>query len=151
MGKKKIIAINVSDEKGTLKKTVNVADIDMSGIVGDAHAGTKNRQISLLSHESIKNFTKRTKTGINNGDFAENIIIAGIDFKKISLGDLFRINSTELKVTQIGKECHGHGCRIYQEVGDCIMPKEGVFTVVINPGRIKVGDDFDYIINSNKN
>ena len=141
----KIIALNTSSEKGTLKKTVDNVNIDMNGIVGDAHAGTKNRQISLLSYESINNFTKRTKTGINNGDFAENIIVSGIDFSTISLGDIFKINRVELKVTQIGKECHGHECRIYQEVGDCIMPKEGLFTTVLNPGKIKVNDQVEYL------
>lgn len=141
----KIIALNTSSEKGTLKKTVDSVRIDMNGIVGDAHAGTKNRQISLLSYESITNFTKRTKTGINNGDFAENIIVSGFDFDKVSLGDIFKINTVELKVTQIGKECHGHKCRIYQEVGDCIMPKEGLFTIVLTSGEIKVNDKVEYL------
>ncbi len=145
MDNQEIVAINISVLKGTQKKPVPRVEIDMNGIVGDAHAGTDKRQISLLPIESIEAFSKRTKDGISHGDFAENLIVSGIDFKTIRPGDRFRINSVELEVTQIGKSCHGHGCRIYVEVGDCIMPKEGVFTVVRKSGEIKVGDSVQLI------
>jgi MOSC domain-containing protein YiiM len=88
----KIMALNISEQKGIMKHTVDEVKIDMLGIVGDTHAGTNKRQISLLSYESIQEFTKRTKTGIKSGDFAENIIVSGIDFKKVVLGDIFKIN-----------------------------------------------------------
>jgi len=141
----KIMGLNISEKKGVMKHTVDKVSVDMRGIVGDAHAGTNKRQISLLSYESIQEFTKRTKTGIKNGDFAENIIVSGIDFKSVKLGDIFKINEVELEITQIGKKCH-HDCRIYQEVGDCIMPTEGLFTTVLKQGNISVGDSVSLIV-----
>jgi len=145
----KIMGLNISEQKGIMKHTVDSVKIDMLGIVGDAHAGTNKRQISLLSYESIQEFTKRTKTGIKNGDFAENIIVSEIDFKKVALGDIFKINDVKLEITQIGKKCH-HDCRIYQEVGDCIMPTEGLFTTVRSVGEIKINDTVEYISKSFK-
>ena len=109
------------------------------GIVGDAHAGKWHRQISLLAYESIEKMIAMG-ADVSPGNFAENITTEGIDLLSLHVGGRLRLgDEVELEVTQFGKKCHG-GCEIFQKVGDCIMPREGIFAKVIKPGRIKVGD-----------
>ena len=138
--KGKIKAISVSEKKGTQK--VNVPDAELKvdcGIVGDAHAGKWHRQVSLLAYESIEKMIAMG-ADVSPGNFAENITTEGIDLLALSMGGRLRLGGeVELEVTQFGKECHSH-CEIYQQVGDCIMPREGIFAKVIKPGRINVGD-----------
>lgn len=138
--KGKIKAISVSEKKGVQK--VNVPDAELKaefGLVGDAHAGPWHRQVSLLGIESIeKMIAKGAK--VSPGNFAENITTEGIDLLKLSLGSRLRLGaSVELEVTQFGKECHSR-CEIFQQVGDCVMPREGIFAKVTKAGRIRVGD-----------
>lgn len=136
----KLIAINISRERGTEKTQVpEVRLIRNYGLEGDAHAGRWHRQVSLLSYEKIEEFRKKGAE-IENGAFGENLIISGFDFKNLPLGTRFKIGDAVLEMTQIGKECHSH-CKIYERMGDCIMPREGVFAVVINGGMIKTGDE----------
>jgi len=52
--------------------------------------------------------------------------------------------SVVLEVTQIGKECH-QGCAIREQVGDCVMPREGVFARVVEGGVAKAGDRISLI------
>ncbi|MBQ9272950.1 MAG: MOSC domain-containing protein, partial [Mogibacterium sp.] len=113
------------------------------GIEGDAHAGKWHRQVSLLSVEKIEEFKARGAS-VENGAFGENIIIEGFDLKGLPVGTRFRIGDALLELTQIGKECHTH-CTIYHQVGDCIMPREGVFTVVLEGGIVKAGDTVELI------
>ena len=138
--KGRIEAISVSKEKGTQKTNVPEAELRVDlGVVGDAHAGKWHRQVSLLAFESIE---KMVAMGANvePGNFAENITTEGIDLLKLSLGSRLRLGQdAELEVTQFGKECHSR-CEIFEQVGDCIMPREGIFAKVINPGQINVGD-----------
>jgi len=138
--KGRIEAISVSTEKGTQKTNVPEAELRVDlGVVGDAHAGKWHRQVSLLAVESI---AKMVKMGANvsPGNFAENITTEGIDLLKLSLGGRLRLGrDVELEVTQFGKKCHSR-CEIFEQVGDCIMPREGIFAKVISPGRINVGD-----------
>ncbi len=138
--KGRIEAISVSREKGTQKTNVPEAELRVDlGIVGDAHAGKWHRQVSLLAVESI---AKMVKMGANvePGNFAENITTEGIDLLKLSLGSRLKLGqNAELEVTQFGKKCHSR-CEIFEQVGDCIMPREGIFAKVINPGQIQVGD-----------
>ena len=118
--------------------------IDDFGLKGDAHAGKWHRQVSLISKEKIDNF-KAKGVDIDDGAFGENIIVDGIDCAKLPVGTRLKINDDIiLEVTQIGKECHSH-CNIYKVVGDCIMPREGIFTVVIKGGKIKVGDRIEVV------
>jgi MOSC domain-containing protein YiiM len=136
----RIRAISVSRQKGTQK--VNVPDAELKadfGLVGDAHAGPWHRQVSLLAVESIeKMIAKGAK--VSPGNFAENITTEGIDLLKLSLGSRLRLGeAVELEVTQFGKKCHSE-CEIFQQVGDCIMPREGIFAKVKKAGRIRVGD-----------
>ncbi len=119
--------------------------VNKYGIKGDGHSGNWNRQISLLSYESIKNIKNK---GINAkpGDFAENITTLGINLKKLRIGDILTLGSEDkvkLEVTQIGKKCPSP-CSIYYLMGSCIMPDEGVFCRVIKPGKIKVGDEINH-------
>ena len=109
------------------------------GIEGDAHGGNWHRQVSLLSLEKIEEFREKG-ADVDFGAFGENLIVEGFDFSSLPVGSRFRIGDAELEMTQIGKECHSH-CAIYQTMGDCIMPREGVFAEVRKPGRIRVGDE----------
>ncbi|MFA5779481.1 MAG: MOSC domain-containing protein [Elusimicrobiota bacterium] len=138
----KIISINISVKKGTVKKPVKTACVKENfGIVGDAHSGS-GRQVSFIGWAAVENWLKKKseKIKINYGDFAENITTDGIDWNKAKVGDNIIIGETvKLKITQIGKECH-FGCTIRKAVGDCIMPKQGIFAKVLIGGGIKIGD-----------
>ncbi len=133
------MAVCISEEKGTQKYNVNTINmIEDYGIEGDAHAGKWHRQVSLLSYEEIENFKERGAE-IDDGAFGENIIVQGIVLNELPIGTQLTCNDVILEVTQIGKECHDH-CQIYQKMGECIMPKIGVFARVIQGGTISNGD-----------
>ncbi len=140
----KIISLNTSQKKGTIKTPVDQITIDKSGIVGDAHAGNWHRQVSVLASEEIKTFSKEMKTDIAYGAFAENLTTQGVDISTAALLDTFTSGQVELEVTQIGKKCHGDKCAIFQQIGKCVMPHKGIFCKVINPGTIKTGDEITY-------
>jgi cyclic pyranopterin phosphate synthase len=141
----RIKAISVSENKGTQKVNVPEAELRVDcGIVGDAHAGKWHRQVSLLAIESIEKMIAMG-ADVSPGNFAENITTEGIDLLALSLGGKLRLGeSVELEITQFGKKCHSH-CEIFQQVGDCIMPREGIFAKVIEPGRISVGDSIEVV------
>ena len=140
----KVIAVCTSDRKGIQKKDVSTAHFSAEwGIDGDAHAGKWHRQISLLSADKIEAFNKRGANVIP-GAFGENLVVEGFDFRALPVGTLLRCNDVLLEMTQIGKECHSH-CEIYKKMGDCIMPREGVFARVLEPGTISVGDEMTIV------
>lgn len=135
----KVIAVCISEEKGTQKHAVEGVNLVPDyGIENDAHAGKWHRQVSLLNFEKIEDFRAKG-VDVDFGAFGENIVIDEIDFRTLPIGTRFEIGDALLELTQIGKECHSH-CAIYHAVGDCIMPREGVFTEVIKGGNVKVGD-----------
>lgn len=135
----KVMAVCTSPAKGTQKTNVGEAlFIEDFGLEGDAHAGKWHRQVSLLSHDKIEEFRKRGAE-VADGAFGENLVVEGVDFRNLPVGTRFRCNDVILEMTQIGKECH-HGCEIFQKMGECIMPREGVFAKVIKGGRIRTGD-----------
>lgn len=134
-----IVSVNISTEKGICKKPVSQVNLNIHGIVGDAHAGPWHRQISVLSEECIAVFGQKAGRTFAFGDFAENLSTRGLDLTTVALRDRLKIGTVELEVTQIGKACHGGGCAIYREVGACVMPKEGIFCRVITPGVILPG------------
>jgi molybdopterin adenylyltransferase len=140
----KVVSINISEKKGTVKKPVEKAVVDEKGIVNDAHAGSWHRQITLLAQERIDEFSQEIGRQVQYGEFAENITTHGIDLSKGTILDRFKIGRVELEVTQKGKKCHGDACAIYREVGKCVMPKEGIFCRVLNGGEIVVGDALEY-------
>jgi MOSC domain-containing protein YiiM len=136
----RIVAISISDRKGERKHNVQEASlIKDCGLENDAHAEGGLRQVSLLMDESIERMQSQG-VDVSHGDFAENIVTKGLDLSTLKLDDIIRVGSKgKMKVTMIGKECITP-CRIYYQVGYCIMPKEGVFCIVLEADRIKVGD-----------
>jgi cyclic pyranopterin phosphate synthase len=147
--KGRIKAISVSKEKGTQKTNVPMAELKADfGIVGDAHSGNWHRQVSLLGLESIdKMVSKGAK--VAPGNFAENITTEGIDLCALKIGSRLKLGTdVELEITQFGKKCHGR-CAIFEQVGDCIMPREGIFAKVVKAGAINVGDHIEVIDGEN--
>lgn len=136
-----VAALSVSERKGTSKKNVNsVKLIPDYGIEGDAHAGKWHRQVSFLALESIQKMRDKGLPKLRPGAFAENITTEFLDLPALAIGTKIQIGSdTELEVTQIGKECHSK-CAIYNAIGDCVMPSEGIFAVVVKGGFIQKGD-----------
>ena len=142
----KIYSINCSAAKGVPKEqTVKAVLVKDHGIQYDAHAGTPVRQVSLLDMESVRGQiadakAKKATVQIRPGIYAENITTEGIDLAALKIGDRLRVGRTAvLRISKIGKECHQH-CAIYHQVGDCIMPRKGIFAEVLEGGEIAVGD-----------
>ncbi len=140
----KIMAVNISEKKGTQKVNVHSAKvIEDFGIEKDAHAGKWHRQVSLLSYQKIEDF-KAKGAPVEDGAFGENLIVEGIDCRSLPVGTKLACNDVILEVTQIGKPCHS-GCEIFKIMGDCIMPREGIFTRVLHGGVISEGDTIEVI------
>lgn len=136
----KVMAVCISEKKGTSKENIKRGlFIENYGLEKDAHAGNWHRQISLLSFDQVEEFKKRG-ADVKEGAFGENLLVAGMDFKSFPIGTIFSCNDVRLELTQIGKKCHSE-CAIYYQVGDCIMPREGVFAKVLHGGYIEVGDE----------
>ena len=136
----KILAICISKQRGVQKKPINEAKLIADwGIEHDAHGGDWHRQVSLLSADKIEDFRKNG-VRVGYGAFGENLVVSGLDFAKLSVGTLLRAGEVLLEMTQIGKECHAH-CAVYHQVGDCIMPREGVFAKVLTGGVLHPGDE----------
>ena len=131
--------ICISEKRGTAKHEIEEAILAKDwGIQGDANAGHWHRQVSLLSYEKIEEFRKKG-ADIELGAFGENLIVSGYDFRNLAVGTRFQCGEAVLEMTQIGKECHSH-CEIYKRMGECIMPREGVFAIVLHGGMIRKGD-----------
>lgn len=141
----KVVSINISTKKGVVKDPVEQANFKVNhGIESDAHAGEWHRQVSLLAIESVDKIRGRG-VDLTNGIFAENITTSGIDLCSLPVGTKLQIGESIQEVTQIGKECHNGGCAIKSAVGDCVMPREGIFTKVIKDGMVKTGDEIKII------
>ncbi len=139
-----IKAVCTSDVKGIQKTEQAAIELRPNwGIEGDAHAAPWHRQVSLLSYEQIEAFKNRGAE-VGHGAFGENIIVEGFDLKSLPIGTRFACNDVVLELTQIGKQCHAH-CAIYHQMGDCIMPREGVFCKVIEGGTIAPGDTIELV------
>ncbi len=141
----KVMAINISEKKGVPKEPIKEGNfIENYGLEGDAHAGKWHRQVSLLGQESIDKMKALGIKGLCVGKFAENITTEGMELYTLPIGTKLKIGDTIQEVTQIGKECHAK-CAIFQQIGDCIMPKEGIFTRVLKGGKIKDEDEIKVI------
>jgi len=137
--KGQVLAVCTSEKTGTRKANVGEALVRVNwGIEGDAHAGEWHRQISLLAIESIDKMRAKG-LDVGPGDFAENITTEGLDLVSLPVGTRMRLGSSLVEVTQIGKVCHTR-CAIYQQAGDCVMPREGIFVRVLEGGAVRVGD-----------
>jgi MOSC domain-containing protein YiiM len=141
----KVISVNVSDNKGEKKHPIGTCRLlEGHGLDADAHAGPWHRQVSLLAAESIEKI-RRMGLNVKPGDFAENLTTEGIDLPHLPIGTRLRVGGKVLmRVTQIGKECHAR-CAIFQQVGNCVMPTEGIFTEVITGGDVATGDAIEVL------
>jgi molybdenum cofactor synthesis domain-containing protein len=137
-------SVNISEKKGTIKKAVDAIELTSQGVTDDAHSGPWNRQVSMLGLESIRKFELQAGRTILHGEFAENITTEGIELWNTKPLDRFISGDLELEVTQIGKECHGSSCNIFKEVGNCVMPTEGIFARVLHNGTLRSGDILEY-------
>ena len=139
----RIRAICISEIRGIAKHEIDEATLKEDwGIIGDAHAGNWIRQVSFLGLEEIEAFRKKG-ADVAFGAFGENLVVDGIRFRDLPVGTLISVGDAKLTLTQIGKECHSH-CAIYEQVGDCIMPREGVFAKVTKGGVIRKGDQVSF-------
>jgi len=139
----KIVAVCTSENKGERKKNVGQAKLLPGlGLDGDAHAGFQHRQVSLLAMESIMKMQSKG-FDVKPGDFAENLTTEGLDLVSLPIGTRLKIGAAVLEVSQIGKECHGAGCAIMQLAGDCVMPREGIFAIVVTGGPVQNGDSIE--------
>lgn len=137
----KVLAVNISEKKGVIKNPIEKGYFEVDqGLVGDAHAGNWHRQVSLLGIESFAKVKAMGFKDLEVGNFAENITTEGITLYELPIGTRLQVGETIMEVTQIGKECH-KGCAIKQTTGDCVMPREGIFTIVVTPGWVKAGDE----------
>ena len=135
-----VLAVCISEVWGIAKHPVeSIHLIPGHGIQGDAHAGNWHRQVSLLAQESVDKLQSKITLQLNPGDFAENVLTRGIDLKSLPVGTRLRLGSALGEVTQIGKECH-NDCAIRRQVGDCCMPREGIFLRVLEEGEVRPGD-----------
>ena len=146
MNKGEIAAVCISSEKHVQKEEAGEALlIPDKGIEGDAHAGFDHRQVSLLADESVDKMRARGLENLRPGAFGENLLTRGIDLFALKIGDCLRVGEeVVLEVTQIGKECVDR-CAIYYQVGDCVMPREGIFTRVVRGGLVRPGDNIEVI------
>lgn len=139
-----ILSVNLSTQKGTIKKPVDSALLDLRGFQGDAHAGSWHRQVSLLGIESIQKMEPAAGRKLKYGEFAENLTTRGYPLHTMRPLDRLISSNLELEVTQIGKKCHGERCAIFRETGDCAMPREGIFCRVIRGGHVRPGEHLQY-------
>jgi len=142
-----IVSVNISKKKGTIKHPVESIQLRIGlGIEEDAHAGDWHRQVSLLDLSSFNKMTTKATVELKPGIFAENITTEGIDLWSLPIGTQLEIGDALLEITQIGKECHQH-CQVFRQVGDCVMPREGIFAVVLREGELKAGQAIKIIPN----
>ena len=139
----KIIAVCTSQKKGMKKKNVGEAILKVGfGLEGDAHGGDWHRMVSLLGVESIRKMTDKG-VDVGPGDFAENLTTEGLELFTLPLGTKLKIGETSIgEVTQIGKECHTK-CAIFKQLGECVMPKEGIFIRLLEGGMVRSGDSIE--------
>jgi molybdenum cofactor synthesis domain-containing protein len=144
MTKIEVVSVNVSQQRGTIKRPAGQIAVNNLGVVGDAHSGPGLRQVSLLAQESVERFAAGLGEPVGPGEFGENITFRGIPAEQVVPLDRFRLGEVELEITQIGKECHGPGCTIFQRVGQCVMPAEGLFARVLRGGVLRPGDSGEH-------
>lgn len=141
----KVLAVCISEKKGIQKHPVEEAELRVDhGIVGDAHAGNWHRQVSILGIDSVKKLQEKITLQLKPGDFAENILVEDSCIYKLPVGTKVKLGTALCEVTQIGKTCH-YDCAIRKAAGDCVMPREGIFVKVLEPGTVKPGDEFSVV------
>lgn len=144
--KGQVTSVNISEKKGTRKTPVSNGVVCVAqdlGVTNDAHAGDWHRQVSFLAEESIEK-ARTMGLDVKAGDFAENITTKGLELPALPIGTLLRVGKCEFEVSQIGKVCHTR-CAIYHLAGDCVFPREGIFTVVRKDGEVHIGDEIEVL------
>lgn len=140
-----VLSVNVSEKKGVAKAPRPSIELEAEhGVAGDAHAGPWHRQVSLLAMESIERMRQKG-ADVSPGAFGENVTTSGIVVHELPVGTRLRIGPALVEVTQIGKECHDH-CAIFFSVGDCVMPREGIFVRVLEGGTVAPGDTIERVV-----
>lgn len=140
-----VCAVCISEKKGEQKHPIDRIILRTHhGIVGDAHAGDWHRQVSFLAKESVDRMQEKVSMKLLPGAFAENILCEGIDLPSLQIGTKLQVGTALCEVTQIGKECHTD-CAIRQQAGDCIMPREGVFAIVVEDGEAGPGSEISVL------
>ena len=140
----RVVSVNISEKKGTVKREVPEIRLKLRhGILGDAHAGDWHRQISLLAEESVDKM-RALLPDLRPGAFAENVNTRGLELKSLPVGARLRLGEAEVEITQIGKQCHSD-CEIKKLTGQCVMPTEGVFAVVVREGTVRRGDPIEIL------
>ena len=140
-----IRAVCISEKKGQQKHLVESVRLRPEhGIDGDAHAGKWHRQVSLLGQDSVNRLQEKISIPLFPGAFAENILCEGMEVFRLPVGARLRIGTALCEVTQIGKECHAD-CAIRQQAGDCVMPREGIFVIVLEEGDARPGDKVEVV------
>lgn len=141
----RVVSVNISERKGVPKTPISEGLLRKDhGLVGDAHAGRWPRQVSLLGIESLRKLKSDSETGLCNGSFAENITTEGLTLYRLPLGTRLKVGNTLQEISQIGKECHDE-CAIKKTVGQCVLPREGIFTRVLEGGVVRPGDAIEVI------
>ncbi len=141
----KVLSVCISDVRGVAKRPVDSLHlVPNHGIEGDAHAGNWHRQVSLLAQESVDTLQSKITLKLKPGDFAENVLTEGIELKSLPIGTHLKMGTALGEVTQIGKECH-NDCAIRRQVGDCVMPREGIFVRILEEGILKPGDEITVV------
>ncbi len=144
----KVLAVCISESRGVQKHPVQAAELRADfGIVGDAHAGPWHRQVSILSRGSVQKLQDRITMELKPGDFAENILVEGMEVFQLPVGTKLLLGSALVEVTQIGKTCHAD-CAIRRQAGDCVMPREGIFVRVLQDGVVRPGDELSLTDNT---
>jgi len=141
----KVVSVNISEKKGTAKKPVQQITLTDRGVENDAHNSMGDVQVSILKYETIQMFSKKYQKEFNPGDFTENVTITGLEQVPIQLLDRLVTDETEMEVTRIGKKCHNKECAVFQAIGNCIMPREGIFLRVLKQGVIQTGSIIKHI------
>jgi len=141
----KIFSVNISENKGTIKKPIEQIIIDKNGVIGDAHYADSDKHISLIGMERINEFSKEIGKEVFSGEFAENITTTGLNLSHVALLDRFIIGTVEIEVIQIGKDkSPDNNAGIFRIIGKSVMLHEGVFCRVISGGTVKADDNIEY-------
>lgn len=138
-------SICISSERGQLKYEVPEAVVITGyGIENDGHAGDWGRQVTCLSWESVQRVNREMNINMEPGQYAENLLIEGIDLVQVGIGGRLRIGKDViLEVTQIGKE--DHPSVVTRMFGVSLLPQEGLFCRVISGGKIRKNDVVEVI------
>ncbi len=148
-----VYSIQFSQVKGRPWVPVNRAQVVKDfGLESDRRAGDGIKQVSLHSIEGIRRQeqcvrVEESRDGLKPGDFSENMTTVDMDLTGLKLGDQLKVGSdVVLEISKVGKECYEF-CSFKDGKDCCVIPREAVFTKVLNGGVIRVGDNIEVVTN----